>query len=395
VRLCGEVAYDDKKHKPEIYWFDVPEQYSEYLSESGNPWAACLLPLAVTLGEPLRLCRPIDRLLFENASDLVDIWASWHSHLRVIPIEADLIVAAPHGHNKTAAFFSGGVDSFFTALRNQEHSIRSTPIDDFIHVWGFDILLKHEEAYQRMISRLRIAASALGKELVEVSTNLRATRLDKTGWGSWDGWGALYHASALASVGLALEKRYAKVLINSASGYRFLHPWGSHPLTDPLLTTSQTRIIHYGAASGRIQKIEYLTKHDVALQNLHVCPKLGTDASCGNCRKCYYTMTAILLFGAFDRCRTFNKIEYDVRKLEHMYSADDCDRAGVKALQELAVKHGRLDIAKALQRSFANTDRVDRWRLLAYWCKERLSGMRFAWRYADVLEKMIVKKALT
>jgi hypothetical protein len=397
VRLCGEVTYDDGKCAPETYWFDIPEKYAEYVSTSGNPWVACLLPLAVTLGEPLRLCRPIDRLLFENASDLVDIWTCWHPHLTVIPIEADLVNpdAQQQGLKTMAAFFSGGVDSFFTALRNQEGSIRSTPIDDLLHVWGLDIPLKQEDAYRRMVSRLRVAASALGKELIEISTNLRTTRLDKTGWDRWDGWGALYHASALASVGLALEKRYGKILINSAFSYRYLHPWGSHPLTDPLMTTSQTRIVHYGAASGRIQKIEYLTKHDVALQNLHVCPKLGTDTSCGNCRKCYYTMTTLLLLGALDRCPTFSKINFDIRKVEHIYSADDCDRAGLKALQTLALQRGRPDIAKAIDRSFTNTDRVDRWLPTASWLGQKLSRARFPWRYAYLPVKIVSGTALT
>lgn len=396
VRLCGEVAYDDRKCEPEVYWFDVHEKYADFLSTSGNPWVACLLPLAVTLGEPLRLCRSIDRVLFENASELMDIWACWHPHLTVVPIEGDIVNSdEQQGPKRTAAFFSGGVDSFYTALRTQEPSVRAIAVDDLIHVWGFDILLEHDDAYRRMISKLRIAASVLGRELIEVITNIRTTRLDKTGWGNCDGWGALYHASALASVGLVLEKRYGKVLINSAFGYKYLHPWGSNPLTDPLMTTSQTRIVHYGAASGRIQKLEYLTKHDMALQYLHVCPKLGTDTSCGNCRKCYYTMTILLLLGALDRCPTFSNVKFDVRKIEHIYSFDDCDRAGLKALQALALQRGRPDIAKAIDRSFTNTDRLDRWLPIASWLKKQLSRARFAWRYADLPEKIVSGNALT
>jgi hypothetical protein len=396
VRLCGEVTYDDGKCAPEIYWFDVHEKYADFLSTSGNPWVTCLLPLAVSLGEPLRVCRPVDGVLFENASELMNIWACWHPHLRVVPVEADVVNSGEQKDSgKTAAFFSGGVDSFYTALRTQELSNRAIHVEELLHVWGFDIPLNNSDSYYRMISKLRVAASALGKELIEIITNIRTTRLDKTGWGKWDGWGALYHASALASVGLALEKRYGKVLINSSFGYNYLHPWGSNPLTDPLMTTSQTRIVHYGAGSSRIQKLEYLTKHDVALRYLHVCPKLGTDTSCGNCRKCYYTMTTLLLLGALDRCPTFGKITFDVRKVEHIYSCDDCDRAGLKALQALALQRGRPDIAKAIDRSFSNTDRVDRWLPIASWFGKKLGQARFAWRYEDLPEKMVSRNTLT
>ncbi len=399
VRLCGEVEYDDRKGAPEIYWFDIHEKHADFLTTSGNPWLACLLPLAVSLGEPLRICRPVDEMLFENAGELMNIWACWHSHLTVVPIEADITNSkGQKNSDRAAAFFSGGVDSFYTVLRAQEPSKLSNGaihVEDLIHVWGFDIPLTNNDAYLRMISKLRVAASALGKELIEIITNIRTTRLDKTGWGKYDGWGALYHASALASVGLVLEKRYGKILINSAFGYNYLHPWGSNPLTDPLMTTSQTKIIHYGAASSRIQKLEYLTKHDLALRYLHVCPKLGSDTSCGNCRKCYYTMTTLLLLGALDRCPTFRKIRFDVRKVEHFYSVDDCDRAGLKALQTLAIRHGRPDIGRAIDRSFGNTDRLDRWSPIASWLGKKLSQVRFVWRYADLPEKIVSGKALT
>src|ERR1700744_5718174 len=77
VRLVGEVAYDDRPGAPEQYWFDVPEELAGDLSLSGNPWLACLLPLAVVRREPLRLSRPCDPVLVANASRLMKIWCGW------------------------------------------------------------------------------------------------------------------------------------------------------------------------------------------------------------------------------------------------------------------------------------------------------------------------------
>ena len=116
VQLTGEVIYGDRAVRPEIYWFEVPEKYAEFLSKSGNPWLVCLLPLAVTLGEPLRISEPVDSQLLENAQELMRIWKCWYPHLHLIPIEAEVEIKRHESPERTAAFFSGGVDSFFTVL---------------------------------------------------------------------------------------------------------------------------------------------------------------------------------------------------------------------------------------------------------------------------------------
>ncbi|PYO14246.1 MAG: hypothetical protein DMD31_10640, partial [Gemmatimonadetes bacterium] len=122
ARLCGDVAYDDRAASPERYWFEVPREQAEALSLSGNAWLACLLPLAVTRREPLRIAAPVDRTLLNHAPELMRIWRSWYRHLTLVPIEAEPAPAsslAPAGsHN--AALFSGGVDSWFTVLRPRE-----------------------------------------------------------------------------------------------------------------------------------------------------------------------------------------------------------------------------------------------------------------------------------
>src|SRR6185436_6108277 len=119
---------------PEEYWFDVPGEYASSLSESGNPWLACLIPLAVTLGEPLRLALPVDRTLFDNVQELQQVWKCWHPHLHVVPVVADL--AAPSRQEpptRAAAFFSGGVDSFFTVLwHGDATSSPRTAIDELL-----------------------------------------------------------------------------------------------------------------------------------------------------------------------------------------------------------------------------------------------------------------------
>lgn len=82
VRLVGDVAYDDRPRTPEPYWFEFPEEFAGDLSATGNPWLACLLPLAVVRREPLRLCRPRDPTLVGNATRLMETWFRWNRRHR-------------------------------------------------------------------------------------------------------------------------------------------------------------------------------------------------------------------------------------------------------------------------------------------------------------------------
>ena len=122
----------------------------------------------------------------------------------------------------------------------------------------------------RRLDRLETVADALGKRLVVVEMNLRETRFAEANWSG------LTHAAALAAAGLTLERGYGTLLIPSSAGYRDLRSWGSHPLTDPLFSTSGTDVLHDGPAFMRVEKTEYVTESEVALAALRVCWKSET-----------------------------------------------------------------------------------------------------------------------
>jgi len=387
VRLVGKVSYDDGAVSPEHYWFEVPRKYAEFLSVSGNPWLVCLLPLAVTLGEAVRLDRPIDRTLLDNVLELMRIWKCWYPRLHIVPIEADVVDAVEHQPGSgTAAFFSGGVDSFFTVLRHNSVSISGSQrhIDDLLCVWGFDIPLTNCDAFRRLRSRLQRAASDLGKELIAVATNLRVTRLQQVDWGS------LYFGSALASVALALEKRYTRALIAASSGYEYLVPWGSHPLTDPLLSTGRTKIIHDGAGFNRVERTALVARSEVAMRSLHVCWKFGSDGNCGACSKCYRTMAALELLGALGQCKTFPKEHFELRKLRKIHLHGDWDRLYFRQIRDLALRKGRPYVARAVERGFKYSDRLDRWLRII----RMLGRRRFLWRLRK-LEHALLWRSIT
>jgi hypothetical protein len=375
TRLTGEVTYDDPSLPPEQYWLEVPDRLSGFLSRSGNTWLAYLLPVAVRLGEPLRIDLPVDRLLLENTGELMRIWKGWYPHLHVVPVEAEAVDAAPReGAGRTASLFSGGVDAFHAVLDYDAKADGGSqaPIDDLIVIWGFDMDLDWHEAIRDVREGLQGAASDLGKELVEIASNVRDTRLRAINL-------SLSTGAYLAGTALALEERYGRVLIPSSFEYRSLHPFGSHPQTDPLFSTERTQIVHYGTASTRTEKTALVAQSDVAMRVLRVCWDTDTGGNCGECDKCYRTMITLDILGALDRCVTFKGKHYDLEKVAHSHSISFQETFFYREIAAFARAQERPDIAQALESGVRRSKRARRWLPLLHRVRQRLEDTSVLW----------------
>ena len=343
VRLTGEVRYADSRR--EAVWYEVPADLERDLSTTGNPWLVALFPLAAKLGEELRIPLPVDRLLVRNLTELARIWRGWYPDLHEVPLDVDVhdspVLRPPSSPARTAAFFSGGVDSFYTVLRHQERVPGRIPIDDLVSIQGFDFPLRLSDAFHRHLHRLERAGRQLGKPVVWVATNLRESRLREAPWAD------LWHGPALASVGLALEKRYRHLMVAASSVYEETEPLGSHPLTDPLLSTGTTQVLHDGADATRTEKTVRVAQSDLALNALHVCYREPESENCGRCRKCTLTMVTLAALGALDRCPTFPQ-SLDLERIGRVYLASAMQRRGARRLRSLAEKHRREDLARAI-----------------------------------------------
>jgi len=314
------------------------------------------------------------------------IWKSWYSNLQVVPIEANVVdlPAVASGAKKTATFFSGGVDAFFTVLRHEDPAgPRDTVIDHLLHVWGFDILIHDSKSYGRMLQTIRAIADVLNKELLTLATNMRRTQLEKAGWGP------LYHGAAKGTLGLLLEKLYTKVLIPSSFAYKDIYPRGSTHLTDPLFSTTNTQFINDGDFA-RHEKIRYITNSKAVQEHLHVCFALENERNCCNCVKCCRTMINLELLGLLDKFKTFDRNQLTLDKISRTISYDFVDRLNMKTLQKMAKEKGREDIVQAIEDSFRHTDRIE-----FFWKPIRhLKARHRTRRMAGTLEKMLLKNTL-
>jgi len=381
LRVTGTVTYDDAPNLPEEYWFEVDSSYADQINLSGDPWLACLLPVAVTLGEPLRICKPVDALLLENAEELMRLWKCWYRHLNVIAIDAKPAESPFVGGNRTAAFFSGGVDSFFTVLRREDTSAypHLTAVDDLIVVHGFDVAVNDPTACERFGASLDKAARSLRKVLVEVATNMRACRFSEADWGS------LAHGAALASVALLLGGRFGRAFIASSNCYDYLPAWGTHPISDPLYSASYLSLAHDAAFADRVEKTTYVAGSEIVREALHVCYHWPDARNCCKCSKCYRTMTALECLGQLESYKTFDQAPFTIEHLSRFLWSDD-DIYEFQLNLRLAESQGRQDIARAITTSIRRTQRVRR---LLHWIW-RLRRFRVLSGLADLLESRLL-----
>jgi hypothetical protein len=97
-------------------------------------------------------------------------------------------------------------------------------------------------------------------------------------------------------------------LIASSYAYAQLHPWGSHPLLDPLWSTEAVEFTHDGCEAMRSEKVKAIARSGLALSTLRVCwANEQGEYNCGRCEKCLRTMLALHVAGVLERCTTFRR----------------------------------------------------------------------------------------
>lgn len=359
-RISARIEYETAGLAADELWFEAPEDLTTDLSATGTFWLPMLLPLACRQGERVRLELPVDPVYLRNAQELMRIWARWYRTYRCIPIEAPTMPLRDQlAPGRAALFFSGGVDSFFTLL-HYDDLVRTKPlpdervIEDLILIWGFDIPLSNRVAFDRLTARYAELAGKLNKRLITVATNLRETHLRTLGWAEE------LNANALGSVGLLLEPRLSKLFVSAHSGYEQLRPWGSHPLTDPLISTSRTQCVHHGCGFERFDKVAYIAESPLALENLRVCWRGRDDQNCGVCPKCLRTQAMLEVLGRRAQATTFPPAAFSLRRLRRVRPENQINLQIMENIAREARQRGRGEVAQAMKAAMTRGRRLDR-----------------------------------
>ena len=266
------------------------------LNVGGDSAVALSLLPALRLGADLMISDPVSGRLLSAIPEIKAIYRHWYPGHQDATLRTSARAKASSGSAKgVACFFSGGVDSFYTLIKHLDE------IDTLIFVHGFDIYLEKQDLRAEVSRNLNKIARALGKNLIEVETNLRLFSDRFSDWRH-------YHGAALASVGVLFSHQLSRIYVPSTYSYRWLVPLGSHPFLDSLWSTEAIEFVHDGIGASRDDKVALLSTVPVALETLRVCWENRNGAyNCGECEKCLRTMVSLRIAGALESCLSFDR----------------------------------------------------------------------------------------
>ena len=120
--------------------------------------------------------------------------------------------------------------------------------------------------------------------------------------------------------------------------------WGSHPLTDPLLSSDWTAVF-YDETAARTRKLAFIAESRIGLDQLRVCNR-HSDYNCGSCEKCLRTMVTMDVLGAVSAALP----RFYPRMLRAIKLWNQPQHGFWQSILELARQRGRKDIAGEVQR---------------------------------------------
>lgn len=253
---------------------------SDYvLSDLADPWLALSLPLAMARGLDVRVLGRVSQSALESQVQVQKELLAGHPYMKQIRVFAEEVVSGLNPQTivqdrQIGSFFSGGLDSTFTALNLPKNS-------ELISVWGFDVPLSQSNHWEMTWNSIRKQALEFGKNSMMVKTNIRDMS-DK-----FLDWGTEYNGAALAGIALALAPRFREVRIPGSYTNNYI-VWGSFPTLDKSFSTDYLDIADHGL-EVRIEKAQFVLKNH-AMAALRVCwqNKQGLP-NCGECSKCIRT----------------------------------------------------------------------------------------------------------
>lgn len=280
-------------------WFTYPTGLPMPEDDNCDSYLLAAFLPAMELKADITVHGSISHELLANLSELQFVWSKWlPDTYSLIDINVKNIRENDVRLAGAITAFSGGVDAQFTAYTHAtgKAGYRTQKLLAGVLVHGLDIPLSNTESFDTATKMASEVLNTLEIDLLPVKTNIRAL------WNvNWEH----YFVAAVASILCGLSKYAGAGLVGSSEPYEALiTPWGSHPMTDPMLSSGAFKIIHDGAGFSRSEKTKVLAEFNIGIKNLRVCwegdLKNGKGGNCGKCEKCVRTRLNFLMGGISD-----------------------------------------------------------------------------------------------
>lgn len=311
-RLTAELIQPDRRF---TLYFASPDL--ELAPRNEALLTAAALPAMRQQLQVIRLSGAVSPRFLENLNGVMAFFRQHKRNYLPFRVEgAQLQPAPPSTEQRVGLFFSGGVDSFYTLLQNQE------TITDLIFLHGYDQALDEQGLRQGLAASARQVAAHYGKRAIELESNIRLYLDPQVPW-IWS------FGAGLAAPMHTLAPHFSRFYFSGAHAYTAgeLVPAGVDPRLDPYWGTEALEVIHFGADTPRVEKTARVAQDEFALQHLFVCLHSRPGAkNCGRCEKCLRTMIDLAAVGALERCTTFAE-PLDLKRVAGMRIANHHHRA--------------------------------------------------------------------
>lgn len=309
----NKVIYDyDISGDWEIYFINATKMEICYSEDVTNvpksvhmvPFLSNILPI-VWLCDAVLYVDEIDKDFFDNL-ELVkkgyrEMYPMFEFKGKIVAANVEKNVVKEQ--NKTAAFFSGGVDAYTTLFRH----IEENPF--LVTIWGADIKLNDVEGWKNVENHICNVSQEYGLEYFVIKTNFRSVineaKLDQLVKASKDGW---WHGF---QHGIALIGNIAPLAYIKQIGYTYIassypekmkgrYTCASDPTIDNYVKYCGCETIHDAYELDRQEKIRFLVKQKEEQNrtlHLRVCWISTGGKNCCRCEKCYRTILEIVSEG--------------------------------------------------------------------------------------------------
>lgn len=266
----------------------------------GDALVLWFLMAAMRQGAALHVEDDVSADLIATLDEAQRVWTALPSFegLRRVPVTVRTVMSPlpRHPHLPLAAAFGGGVDGWFTALRERER------LGTLFFLHGLDQEQPDPAYRERCSGWLHEAAAALGVPLIEADTNLREVIVRTLG-GRWDhtyvsgpiGFAHLLQAVA-SGTRIAGDLSYTELQRARVTGQY-------HPLYERWVGSAGMEIRFDALAWSRHEKAGWLAReHAWCLPHLWVCFARLTQGhrggrNCGVCEKCLRTLAGFRVAG--------------------------------------------------------------------------------------------------
>lgn len=256
------------------------------------PPLATVITIAWATGADVYL-ETIDNVFLNSLMKVESIFKDWFPQFEFsTKIHVKNIVSNKIDNSDFALFFTGGVDSLSSYIRNKEN------IPSLVYIWGADIPLNEYKFWKKVKNQLTNFAKNENIQINLIKTNAREivdNELLGKEYGNIEGGWWQTVSFGLVLTGLTAPLQNFGTLLMASSFEEFERRDGSHFLKFVDLSWADVKVKLDGDLN-RHDKIKYdLKNNSEYYPYLRVCWRQYEDFNCGVCEKCLRTIVGLIL----------------------------------------------------------------------------------------------------